>query len=318
MVNPSAHAGLAPALSALGGAVSIYDRDTAEHSGHVANLCAAIARSLDLSEQEAQTAWWAAMLHDLGKLAINVGVLHQVGPLDDAQWRAVHRHPEVGSDLLLAVSPELAAVAAAVRAHHERWDGAGYPDGLRGEEIPLFGRVIAIADAFDFLTRGRQRGHEEVGPAQAIAEIQHQSGTQFDPHLVPLFVELHNDGLIPDEDGHSPRALTLGDEERAIAGSDEEHSSLDDQLQRTIRELRAAGLVPRLQRLPDVARFPKLALLTFREWEVLVLLLEGERVASIAAQLYVSPSTVRSQLSSIFAKVGAHSQADLIHELRSE
>ncbi len=284
----------------------------------MAYASAAMARSLDLCEAEMQTVWWAATLHDLGKVAVNIGVLHKVGRLEEAEWEEVRRHPAVGSDLLLAVSPDLAPIAVAVRAHHERWDGAGYPDGLRGEGIPLVGRVIAITDAFDSMTRRRQHRDVVLAASAAIGEIQSQSGTQFDPRLVPIFVELRNDGLMF-EDAH-PRAPahTLADEERGGASSGDVQSQLDGELQRITRELRAAGLVPRLERRPDVARFPKLALLTLREWEVLVLLLEGERVASIATDLYVSPSTVRSQLSSIFSKMGAHSQADLIHRLRSD
>jgi DNA-binding NarL/FixJ family response regulator len=101
----------------------------------------------------------------------------------------------------------------------------------------------------------------------------------------------------------------------AISGT--ERSRLDAELGRITRDLRVAGVVPRLDRLPDVKRFPALSTLTAREWEVLVLLLEGERVASIAADLYVSQSTVRNHLSSIFSKLGVHSQAHLIRQLRA-
>ena len=91
--------------------------------------------------------WWAAMFHDVGKLAMPVEVLHQVGPLDEADEPELRAHPAIGGDLLLAVSPALAPMAAAVRAHHERWDGAGFPDGLKGEQIPLLGRIIAVASS---------------------------------------------------------------------------------------------------------------------------------------------------------------------------
>ncbi len=244
-----------------------------------------MARRLALSEQQVETAWWAASLHDLGKLAVNGEVLHKAGALDEAEWREVRRHPTVGSDLLLAVSPDLAPIAVAVRAHHERWDGAGYPDGLGGEEIPLLARVIAIADTFESMTRRRRHCDELLAASEAIAEIRDQSGTQFDPHLVSLFVEVRNEGLVHEEVYNPQRELAMGDEERRGMGSTDEHSQLDGHLRRITRELRAAGLVPRLERLPDVTRFPRLALLSFREWEVLVLLLEGERVASIATQL---------------------------------
>ncbi|MGO9658326.1 MAG: LuxR C-terminal-related transcriptional regulator [Acidimicrobiales bacterium] len=113
-------------------------------------------------------------------------------------------------------------------------------------------------------------------------------------------------------------ALTTGGEGALTAVTGDDRPRLDSEVQRITRDLRVAGVVPRLERLPDVARFPQLSRLSAREWQILVLLLEGERVASIAADLYVSPSTVRSQLSSIFSKIGVHSQADLIHRLRSD
>jgi LuxR family maltose regulon positive regulatory protein len=113
-------------------------------------------------------------------------------------------------------------------------------------------------------------------------------------------------------------ALTTGAEGALTAVTGDDRPRLDSEVQRITRDLRVAGVVPRLERLPDVVRFPQLSRLSAREWQILVLLLEGERVASIAADLYVSPSTVRSQLSSIFSKIGVHSQADLIHRLRSD
>ena len=173
-------------------------------------------------------------------------------------------------------------------------------------------------DAFESMTRRRRHCDELLAASEAIAQIRDQSGTQFDPHLVSLFVEVRNEGLVHEEVYNPQRELAMGDEERRGMGSTDEHSQLDGHLRRITRELRAAGLVPRLERLPDVAVFPRLALLRFREWEVLVYCWRGERVASIATQLFISPSTVRSHISSIFAKLGMHSQADLIHRLRSD
>jgi HD-GYP domain-containing protein (c-di-GMP phosphodiesterase class II) len=155
-----------------------------------------MARRLSLPEHEVQTVWWAGTLHDLGKLAVRIEVVRKVGPLDQAEWREIRRHPAAGADLLLAVSSDLAPIATAVRAHHERWDGSGYPEGLSREEIPLLSRVIAIADAFDSMTRRRPYRVKVLAASEAIGEIQDKSGSQFDPALVPLFVELHNNGQI--------------------------------------------------------------------------------------------------------------------------
>lgn len=200
VAGPTAHApnvaSSSPVLPALEGAVTIYDRDTARHSAQVAATSAAMARRLNLSEAELQTVWWAATLHDLGKLSVRVEVLHKLGRLDEAEWAEVRRHPAVGSDLLLALSTSLGPIALAVRAHHERWDGSGYPDGLRGEGIPLLGRVIAIADAFDSMTRRRPYRARALVASEAVRAIQDQSGRQFDPLLVALFVELQDNGLI--------------------------------------------------------------------------------------------------------------------------
>ncbi|MDQ1494328.1 MAG: hypothetical protein QOG69_811 [Actinomycetota bacterium] len=183
-------------LPALEGAITIYDRHTGEHSARVAYASADLARRLGLSNPEVQTVWWGAALHDLGKLGVPIDVLRKVGPLAEAEWSQIHRHPAIGYDLLLAISPSLAPIAAAVRAHHERWDGGGYPDRLAGEDIPLSGRIVAVADAFDCMVRRRPYRAEVLAAEDAISELQRQSGSQFDPCLVLLFVELHNNGQI--------------------------------------------------------------------------------------------------------------------------
>jgi putative nucleotidyltransferase with HDIG domain len=183
-------------LPALQGAVAIYDPGTGEHSARVAHAASAVGRRLGLPDPDIEAAWWGATLHDLGKLGIPVDVLHKDSALDEAEWDQMRRHPVIGADLLLAVSPSLSPVAEAVRAHHERWDGGGYPDGLAGEAIPILGRIIAIADAFDAMTRIRPYRVGVVSPADAISELRRQSGSQFDPHLVGLFIDLHDTGLI--------------------------------------------------------------------------------------------------------------------------
>jgi HD-GYP domain-containing protein (c-di-GMP phosphodiesterase class II) len=98
---------------------------------------------------------WVGILHDLGKLAVSAEVLRKTGPLTRSDWTEVKRHPVVGADLVLSISPSLAPLAAAIRAHHERWNGSGYPDGLDRVDIPLFGRIAAIGDVFDAVTHLR-------------------------------------------------------------------------------------------------------------------------------------------------------------------
>jgi putative nucleotidyltransferase with HDIG domain len=259
-------------LPTLAGVAAIYDNDTAEHSLRVAHTSASIAGLLGLSEKEVHTVWWAGMFHDVGKLAAPLEVLRQVGPLDEAEWRELRAHPAIGCDMLLAVSPVLAPMAAAVRAHHERWDGHGYPDGLKGEQIPLLGRIIAVADAFDSLTRPRPYRPGAVDASEAIDGLRRRSGRKLDPRIVPLVAELHRQGRLAD----------------------------------------AIAVLQSVRHLPETVRFPQLRALSARQWEVLSHLMRGERVRAIAKELFVSESTVRNHLSAIFERFGVHSQAELV------
>jgi HD-GYP domain-containing protein (c-di-GMP phosphodiesterase class II) len=174
----------------------MYDRYTGEHSAQTAQASAALARRLGLRDREVQAAWWAGTLHDLGKLSVPIDVLQKPGPLSETEWSEMRRHPVVGSNALLAISPSFALIASAVRTHHERWDGDGYPDQLAGEEIPLLGRIVALANAFDSMTRRLPHRLEVLRLTAAIRELQCHSGSQFDPALVSLFVELHSNGQI--------------------------------------------------------------------------------------------------------------------------
>jgi HD-GYP domain-containing protein (c-di-GMP phosphodiesterase class II) len=134
--------------------------------------------------EEIKTTGW---LHDIGKVAISESILNKTGKLDNEEWTEIKRHPEIGYRILSTVN-EMAELADIVLVHHERWDGKGYPQGLKGEEIPLNGRIIAVADAFDAMTR--QRTYREVlSDEDAIEEIRKNAGTQFDPDIVEVFIE---------------------------------------------------------------------------------------------------------------------------------
>jgi putative nucleotidyltransferase with HDIG domain len=179
--------------------MAIYDRGTALHSARVAQASRAMAERLGMPERDVEAVSWAATLHDLGKLGVEVDVLRKKGPLDEDDWVQIHRHPIIGSDLVLAVSPELAPIAQAIRAHHERWDGAGYPDRLAGDDIPLLGRIVAITDSYDSMTHYRPYRARRLSPTHVLEEIQKEAGRQFDPGLVPVFISLHAEGLIASE-----------------------------------------------------------------------------------------------------------------------
>jgi diguanylate cyclase (GGDEF)-like protein len=170
------------AVGALALALAERDRATAEHAERVVALAGAVARRLGFAGEEVERIATAALLHDLGKLAVPDTVLHKPGPLDDEERRAVHAHPCVGERILRAV-PGMGPVARMVRHAHEHYDGGGYPDGLRGEEIPLGSRIVQACDAYDAMTSDRPFQAARTG-AEAAAELRAGAGTQFDPRVV--------------------------------------------------------------------------------------------------------------------------------------
>jgi HD-GYP domain-containing protein (c-di-GMP phosphodiesterase class II) len=128
-----------------------------------------------------------ATLHDIGKVGINERILKKPGQLDEEEWIEMKKHPEIGYRIAMS-SPNLASIADYILCHHERWDGTGYPQNLKGNDIPLISRIIAVVDAYDAMTQKRvyrkAMTHEE-----AIEEIKKGSGSQFDPQIVQIFTE---------------------------------------------------------------------------------------------------------------------------------
>src|SRR5215212_9246 len=151
----------------------------------IGELALAVGRELHMGPEALDEVARAAELHDVGKIAVPDAILDKPGALDPVEWSFMRRHPLIGERILLA-APALRPVARLVRSSHERWDGGGYPDGLRGDEIPLGARVVAICDAFDAMTTERAyRG--SVPEADAIEELRRCAGTQFDPMVVDAF-----------------------------------------------------------------------------------------------------------------------------------
>ena len=157
------------------------------HLDDVTDLCEAVGQELGLSEEQMTPLVQAAALHDVGKVAIPDAILDKPGPLDEAEWEFMRKHTLIG-ERILAEAPALAEAAKIVRASHERFDGEGYPDGLKGEEIPLAARIIAVCDSFDAMTANRPY-RTAMSAEGALSELHNHSGTQFDPAVVAAFVK---------------------------------------------------------------------------------------------------------------------------------
>ena len=183
-------------FSALDSAQAVYHSDTAEHSTRVSRICGLLGETLGLEGGDLEAVRWIGILHDVGKLAVPVELLHKPGPLSPSEWEQVKKHPGAGSDLVLAISATLAPIASGIRAHHERWDGTGYPDGLAGHDIPLFGRIAAVADVFDALTHQRDYRQGSFSDDEGAAFILDGSARAFDPEVVRAFDDLYRRQLV--------------------------------------------------------------------------------------------------------------------------
>ena len=166
---------------------ALVERDghLGEHVRDVAALATAVARGLGMDDEQCEQIGHAAMLHDVGKVAIPDAILDKPGPLDESEWAFLRRHTIVG-ERIIGAAPAMRGVADVVRSSHERWDGAGYPDGLAREEIPLGARIVAVCDAYDAMRTARP--YSSARPeAEVLEELRRCRGSQFDPGIVELF-----------------------------------------------------------------------------------------------------------------------------------
>lgn len=158
-----------------------------KHSVQVAELTKNTAQRLSLNEGETQTIYWAALLHDIGKVGVPEFVLMKNGPLNKKEWSVMRLHPTIGANIVNSLK-EIAYLAPIIHAHQEKFDGSGYPFGLRGEKIPLGARILAVVDAYDAMTDERvyrkARSHEA-----AMEELKNLRGKQFDPEIVQAFIQ---------------------------------------------------------------------------------------------------------------------------------
>jgi HD-GYP domain-containing protein (c-di-GMP phosphodiesterase class II) len=184
------------AMMLLAEALDLRDPSTARHARMVGRYARETAVALGLEPSRVERVHAAGVLHDLGKLAIADAILHKPGPLTDAEWDEMRRHPEVGAQIL--EHGGMHDIADWVRAHHERIDGCGYPAGLGGSEISLEARILAVADAYEAMVADRPyRGR--MSAELAREELMRCSGSQFDPVVVRAFLEAL-DGQITDEE----------------------------------------------------------------------------------------------------------------------
>ena len=159
--------------------LQLHERDARGHAIRVARIAVAMGEELRLDNDTIDVLEHSALLHDIGKLDMPPAILAKPAPLDDDEWEVMRTHPQVGYDLLKK-QPRFAEAAEIVLAHHEAWDGSGYPRGLQGDAIPLSARVLAVADAYDSMTQPHTQ-RPPLSAAMAVREIERCRGSQFDP-----------------------------------------------------------------------------------------------------------------------------------------
>lgn len=180
-------------IMVIANTIDAKDAYTSGHSLRVAKCSAAIARKLGWSEKDVQNLQYVALLHDIGKIGVPDAILNKPSRLSDEEFQVIKKHPVIGNDILKDIHM-IKSVAEGALYHHERYDGQGYPFGLAGEDIPLYARIIGIADAYDAMTSNRIYRHK-LTMEKVIREFENGRGTQFDPLLTDLFLEMLHDGF---------------------------------------------------------------------------------------------------------------------------
>jgi putative nucleotidyltransferase with HDIG domain len=173
----------------LGDVVEADDGYTGEHSKSVVGLALSVADRLELSAEQRRNLEFAALLHDVGKIAIPKAVINKPGQLDPQEWRVIKTHTVEGQKMLDRVGGFMRDVGLIVRSHHERWDGGGYPDGLAGEAIPLEARIIACCDTWNAMRTDRSY-RKALPHATALAELGMSAGSQLDPAVVGVLLSI--------------------------------------------------------------------------------------------------------------------------------
>ncbi len=192
------------AIRLLGRAVEYRDNETGLHIIRISKISAMLGKDMGMGEQECDLLFNASPMHDIGKIGIPDRILFKPGKLVGEEWEIMKTHAKIGADMLSGYDSKLLETAYIIALnHHEKWDGSGYPNGLKGEEIPLEGRIVAIADVFDALTSARK--YKKAWSVEATVELlKEERGKHFDPNLVDRFIALLPEILKINEDYEDP------------------------------------------------------------------------------------------------------------------
>ncbi|NCG00148.1 MAG: HD domain-containing protein, partial [Planctomycetia bacterium] len=189
--------GMRDTVEALLVALESKDKYLNGHSVRVRNMAIKLGALAGLDRGQLRILGYAALLHDVGKIGVHEDILNKTDKLTEEEYKAIQRHPEISAEIIAPV-PFLNPSVNAVRHHHERWDGRGYPDGLSGEQIPLMARIISVVDAFDAMTSDRSY-RSALSHEVALQKIQSGKGEQFDPRIADLF-DHHKDEILVREE----------------------------------------------------------------------------------------------------------------------
>jgi len=169
-------------------ALDARDRETEGHSIRVSRLACLLGEKFGLTEEQLKALERGALLHDIGKIGISDTILHKPGKLTDDEWKIMRLHPDIGARIVDRI-PFLQESMSVVRYHHERWDGSGYPFGIKGMDIPIQARIFAVVDVFDALTSNRSYRKKST-PEEALQYLREQSGVLFDQNIVETLAQL--------------------------------------------------------------------------------------------------------------------------------
>lgn len=203
-------------VTVLAQAVELRDDYTGNHTQRVTRYATMLGEKLELPDDQIELIRIGGPLHDIGKIGIDDAILRKPGRLTGAEYELMKAHTTKGAEILSSI-PEMSPIIPIVRNHHERWDGSGYPDALRGEAIPLLARIVAVADAFDAMTSNRPYHENKKGrpPSWAFAEVERQAGKQFDPLAVAAFLGIREEivramaELLPGSEVEDPEPVTV-------------------------------------------------------------------------------------------------------------